>query len=117
MGPTLRRVTTMSANGTADPIQDADWIFRRLPFDAAIAIADDTTGAAGTVLRQVTIGSDVQAQESPVSAGGTAGVFPNQDADFDGYVGARGDQIRVVYRETAAATPSVNTVVKLTPLS
>ena len=116
MGPTLRRVTAMTANGTADPIQDADWIYRRLPFNASIAIADDTTGASGTVLRQVTIGSDVQGQEAPVSAGGTAGVFPNQEADFDGYVGAIGDQIRVVYRETAGATPSVNTVIKLTPI-
>jgi len=114
MGPTKRIVTALTANATADPIESADWIYRRLPWAAMVEIALVATTA--NVVYAVVIGADEQAQESPVPAGGVAGVYPKEVADFDQFLGAAGDQIRIRLRETGGAVATVNTVVKLTQL-
>lgn len=114
IGPSTRAITVMVANGTADPLFDSDWEFRRLPFDAVVSVSSISTALG--VLRQVTLGTDAQGNESPVMAGGTAGVFVQNKDDFDTFLGSAGDQIRIRYRETIAGTPSVMTVVKIQPI-
>ncbi len=117
MGPVLFDSRALVASVSIDVIDASAWIYRRLPWPAQIAFAADHTGAAATVLMTVVIGSDVQlGPEFPLSAGGTAGVFPNQAESFLQLLGAAGDLLKITYRETAAATPTVNTVIKLTPL-
>lgn len=118
MGPSFRRTTVMVASSAADPINDSPaWIYSRLPFAAAISFAIVNTGAASGVLMTFVIGSDTQlGPEFPVPVGGTAGVFPNQDGDFMQFLGAAGDKLTLLLRETAAATPSVMTVINLQPL-
>jgi hypothetical protein len=112
--PTFRRVTTMTANGTATPLQDAAWTYRRLPFAAAVQVWQKSTDA--NVVAQIVIGSDEVQQESPVGGGGTAGTFPDQLPLLDTYYGQQGDEIRIGLRETAGGTPSVNTLVIITPI-
>ncbi len=115
IGPSTRVITVMVANGTADPLFDSDWTFRRLPFNALVSISSISTAVG--VVRQVTLGSDTQGEESPVQGGGTAGTFVQNKDDFDSFLGSAGDQIRIRYRETAAGTPSVMTVIRIQPLS
>lgn len=105
------------ASASIDVIDAAAWIYRRLPWPAQLSLAADTTGAAGTVLQTVVIGSDMQiGPEMPTSVGGTAGVFPAAAESFIELLGAKDDLIKILYRETAAATPTVNTVLKTQPL-
>ncbi len=117
MGPVFFDSRVLVASASIDVVDAAAWIYRRLPWPAQIEFAADTTGAARTVLLTLIIGSDTQlGPEFPLAVGGTAGVFPNQAQSFINLLGAANDLIKVLYRETAAATPSVNTVIKLTPL-
>lgn len=116
MGPVFRDTRTLGANATVDVVSARDWIYRRLPWPAQIALAYDADATGVEVA--VIIGSDVQVgPEDPVPAGGTAGVFPNQDQDFQALLGAQGDLIKVQYTETTGvATTDVNTVIRLNPL-
>lgn len=117
MGPVFYDTRALVASSSIDVVDAAAWIYRRLPWPAQISFAADQSGAAGTVLLTIIIGSDTQlGPEFPVGAGGTAGVFPNQAESFIQLLGAAGDLLKILYRETAAATPTVNTVLKLTPL-
>jgi len=117
MGPVFYDSRALVASASIDVVDAAAWVYRRLPWPAQISFAADTTGAAGTVLLSIVIGSDMQiGPEFPLAVGGTAGVFPNQAESFIYLMGAAGDLIKVLYRETAGATPTVNTVLKLTPL-
>ncbi len=117
MGPVFYDSRVLVLNASIDVVDAAAWIYRRLPWPAQISIAFDTTAAAGTVLLSMVIGSDMQlGPEMPIPVGGTAGVFPNQAQSFIDLLGAKDDLIKVLYRETAGATPTVNTVIKLTPL-
>ena len=117
MGPVFFDSRALVASASIDVVDAAAWIYRRLPWPAEIGFSADTTGAAATVLLTLIIGSDTQlGPEFPVTVGGTAGVFPNQAESFIQLLGAAGDLIKVLYRETAAATPTVNSVIKLTPL-
>jgi len=117
MGPVFYDSRVLVASASIDVVDAAAWIYRRLPWPAEIAYSADSTGAAATVLLTLIIGSDTQlGPEFPLTVGGVAGVFPNQAESFIQLLGAAGDLIKVLYRETAAATPTVNTVIKLTPL-
>jgi len=117
MGPVFYDSRALVASASIDVVNASAWIYRRLPWPAQLSYSADTTGAAATVLLTLIIGSDTQlGPEFPLTVGGTAGVFPNQAESFIQLLGAEGDLIKVLYRETAAATPTVNTVIKLTPL-
>lgn len=112
--PNFYDTTAMTANGTATPLQTATWQYRRLPWPARILFASISTDA--NVLQQVTVGSDVQLQEGPVPAGGTAGEFPTEIAQYQEFRADQGDEIIVSYRETAGGTPSVMTAIRVEPL-
>lgn len=111
--PNFRVATAMTANGTSTPLQDQAWTYRRLPFRAQVQIWQKCTDA--NVVSSVVIGSDLVQQESPVNSGGTAGVFPDQLPIMDTYYGDAGDEIMIRNRETAGGTPTVNTLVIVTP--
>lgn len=114
-GPTFRFSEAFTANEVKRPLSEKGWIYRRLPFPAAIAIAVNNTDA--NVTMELVIGSDqVVAAGTPVPAGGTAGVFPNQEADFDMFMGAQGDEINLTLTEEAGGTPTCNVVVQVQPI-
>ncbi len=115
-GPVFRDTRTLAANVSIDPVDARGWIYRRLPWPAQVSYALDAD-AVGVVIT-ITVGSDMQVgPEDPVPAGGAAGVFPNQDEDFSNLLGAAGDLLTFLVRETAGvATTDINLVIKLNPL-
>ncbi len=116
MGPVFYDSRSIAAGAAVDVINASAWIYRRLPWPAALNLAYDTT--AVDVVLTATIGSDMQiGPEFPVPAGGTAGVFPTELAQFQELVGAAGDLIQLLFRNTTAGALVVNTVLKLTPLA
>jgi len=116
MGPVFFDTRTLGANASVDVVDSAAWLYRRLPWPAQLAFAQTADGV-GAVITLI-LGSDTQlGPEFPITAGGTAGVFPDQLESFSIFLGAEGDLITVLVRETAGvATTDVQTVIKLTPL-
>jgi len=116
MGPVFQRVTTMAANGTAQPLQTVPaWQHRILAIDSLIEYS--IVGTDVNIEYEVTLGSAVEVQRSPVSSGGTIGVFPSFQDVKKTIVGAAGDELAFTLFEGAGGTPSAMLEVHLTPLN
>lgn len=115
IGPTFKRVTVMTANGTAQPLQTAPaWQHRYPATDAIASYTINCTDA--NVEYEVTSGSEVLVQRAPVSGGGTAGVFLAFQENQDQVTVFAGQEIAFTLYETAGGTPTVNLEVHLTPV-
>jgi len=111
--------TLMTANGTAEPLEGDNilgqrWKDRVIPFPGVIelGIIATTVGVVVSILS----GPETLLEESNVSGGGVIGVFPifPDQIELEDEVAA-GDLIKVRYRETLAATPSVMMTLRYTP--
>lgn len=89
----------VAAGGTYEPL--TGWQYERLPWPALVEVAfiSDEIGFQATVYS----GSDTLAEESPVSAGGTDGVLPDQDKPMLEDIAAAGDKLKIRFRETQAS--------------
>ena len=111
--PVIQKQTVMTANGTAAPLSGTQYEF--LPFDARVEIAISAS-AVSQVVATVYSGSDLLMEEGPVSQG-TLGVPPKYPDEFFLVDDAlAGDRLSIRLREIAGATPTVMTVVRITPL-
>ena len=111
--PVIQRQTVMTANGTATPLQGNQYEY--LPFDALVEIAIQAS-AVSQVVATVYSGADLLMEEGPVQAG-TLGVLPKYPDDYFLVDQAlAGDRLSIRLRETAGATPTVMTVVRITPV-
>lgn len=115
MGPVFRRVINLAASGTARPLQDESWIYRVLAFDAVVRTTLEAT--TDDVVATFSSGSDIQlGPDDAVQGGATIGVF-NNDVNFaDEFLGAAGDELNLVLRETGALTADVNVLIRLEPI-
>lgn len=115
MGPVFQRQTAMGADGTAQPLQTVPaWQHRILAVDSLIEYSIVSTDV--NVAYEVTLGSAVEVQRSPVSGGGTIGVFPSFHDVKKTIVGAAGDELAFTLFELAGGTPSVMLEIHMTPL-
>jgi len=119
MGPVFYDTQSIAGGAAVDvvnsPASGSPWIYRRLPWPAALDMAFDVTSTA--VVVTCTIGSDMQiGPENPVQSGGVAGVFPTELAQFQQLVGGAGDLISLLFRNTNPGAITVNTVIKLQPV-
>lgn len=113
--PSFTWTSAVAAGATWDPIDAAGWMYRYLPYGAVIEIIDNATAVGMVVTR--TFGSDTVQQESPVAAGGTAGVIPSRLAvEPVTEKGAASDLLRVVYRNTTGGPITVNGIIQITRL-
>lgn len=111
--PLIKVSTTMTANGTAFPLNGNQYEF--LPFDAAVAFAIlADTGA--TVNASVYSGSDVLLQNSLVDILAVASPIINPDHYNLSDVAAAGERLSVELSEMAAGTPVVRTSVMIQPM-
>lgn len=115
LGPTFRRVTVMTANGTAQPLQTAPaWSYRFPDMNAVMEYTIDATTTA--VEMQITSGSEILVERGPVPGGGTAGEFLAFQENKDQVLVYAGREIAITLFEGGGATPSVNLEVHLTPV-
>lgn len=111
--PSFMFSTLLAANGVARPLDG--WQYEYLPYPAAIKITmrSTTAGARASLFT----GSETIQEESPVQAGGTIGVTPS---DFTTpsveFIGGQGDRLKVLLREVAGGTPTVDGIIHLEPL-
>jgi len=102
---------SIAAGATFDPLDN--WQYRYAPYRALMELFHRAT-AAGIVVT-VTTGSDTVQEESPVTAGGTAGQIPsrlNVEPVTD-KVDA-GDLLKVRYRNTTAGALTVDGQIAIT---
>lgn len=113
--PMLTWSQLVAAGATFDPIDAAGWQYRYLPYPCVIEVIHQAT-AVGVVVA-ITFGSDTIQQESPLSAGGTAGQIPSRfTREPITEKAMQGDLIRVVYRNTTAGGINIEGLVEITRL-
>lgn len=111
--PTIRRTTTLGANGTGFPLQGSQYEY--LPFNAVIQAAI-LADAGDSVSASMFSGSDVLLEDAELDtlAVATPIQFPENYEIQD--VAAAGERIGVTLRDTSGAGGTVRTVVRITPL-
>jgi len=113
--PALIVSQALTANGQITPL--VGWQYEYLPWPARVRIGARTTGAAGNVRESIASGSTQIMPECPMQVGGTAGVTPAPlNTPFIEFNAPAGDRLQVVFRETAAATPTVDMIIYVDPL-
>jgi len=111
--PVIQTRTTMTANGTANPLSGSQYEF--LPFNARVEIAMQAS-AVNVVVATVYSGSDVLMEEGQIQQG-TSGTLPKYPDDFFLVDDAlAGDRLSIRLRETAGGTPVVTCVIRITPI-
>jgi hypothetical protein len=90
------------------------WQFEFAPFGGAIEVITDAT-AVGMVCTLTNAGNTI-VEESPIKAGGTAGVIPSA-LNTAVYVGgiAKGDRLKIKVRNTTGAAVTSNGICTLVP--
>ena len=90
------------------------WQYEFAPFGGALEVITDAT-AVGMVLT-LTAAGDTIVEESPIKAGGTAGVIPSA-LNTSAYVGRvkKGDRLKIKVRNTTAGAVTSNGIATLVP--
>ena len=91
------------------------WQYQYLPWPAEITVLARATAAAMTAV--YTSGSETIVEESPVQAGGTAGVIPSPlNTPVQGWHAAAGDLLKLNYRNTSGAAITLDGIIEAMPL-
>lgn len=91
------------------------WQYQYLPWPAEVTVIANAT-AVGMV-NTYTSGSETIVEESPVQAGGTAGVIPSPlNTPVQGWHAAAGDLLKLNYRNTTGGAVTINGIVEALPL-
>lgn len=114
--PSFTWTQSIAAGTTYDPIDAAGWMYRYVPYNAVVEVIDNATAVGMVVTR--TFGSDTIQQESPVAAGGTAGVIPSRlGIEPVTEKCQASDLLRIVYRNTTGGAVTVNGIIQLTRIA
>ena len=111
--PSFTFSTLMVAGGTIRPLDG--WQYEYLPWPAEVQVLARSTLV--DVVNVYTSGSETIVEESPVQAGGTAGVIPSSlNTPIQGWHAAAGDRLKLSYRNTGGGTPTIDGIIEITPL-
>ena len=91
------------------------WQYQYLPWPAETTVMSRAT--AVDVVQTYTSGSETIVEESPVQAGGTAGVTPSPlNTPVQGWLAAAGDLLKLTFRNTSGAAITVDGIIEVVPL-
>lgn len=112
--PSFTWSQSVAAGATFNPLDG--WQYEYLPWPALVEFFQRAT-AVGMVAT-LTSGSDTLQEESPVQAGGTAGVTPNR-LNTEPVVdqAAAGDRLKARYRNTSGGAVTIDGMIVITPAS
>ena len=111
--PSFTFSNAVLAGATNRPLDG--WQYEYLPWPAEVTVLARATAIA--VVGVFTSGSETIVEESPVQAGGTAGVIPSPlNTPVQGWMGAAGDRLKLAFRNTSGATITVDGIIEVTPL-
>jgi len=111
--PSLTFSVAILAGATARPLDG--WQYEYLPWPAEVSVLARATAIA--MVNTYTSGSETIVEESPVQAGGTAGVIPAPlNTPVQGWHAAAGDRLKLSYRNTSGATITLDGIIEIVPL-
>jgi len=91
------------------------WQYQYLPWPAEVTVM--SRASAVGMVQVYTSGSETIVEESPVQAGGTAGVTPaSLNTPVQGWHAAAGDLLKLQYRNTTGGTITVDGIIEVLPL-
>ncbi len=91
------------------------WQYQYLPWPAEVTVM--SRGTAVGMVQTYTSGSETIVEESPVQAGGTAGVTPAPlNTPVQGWHAAMGDLLKLSFRNTTGGTITVDGIIEVVPL-
>lgn len=104
---------SIAAGATFRPLDG--WQYQYLPWPAEVTVM---SRASAVNLAQVyTSGSETIVEESPVQAGGTAGVTPSPlNTPVQGWHAAAGDLLKLVFRNPTGGAIVVDGIIEVMPL-
>lgn len=106
---------SVGAGSTDFPLAALAWTFEQLPYPAAVRVFLRTTATG--VLARIRAGSEEVQDETPVQAGGTAGVTPSAlNTTPTEFVAGAGDRLAVAIRNTTGGALTVDGLVQVEPL-
>lgn len=109
---------SIAAGGSFQPLDQAGatWKYQYAPYDAIVEVIHRATAVG--VVTQTTAGSDEIQQESPVSAGGTAGVMTGRiNVEPLTFKVKAGDLLQIRYRNTTAGAITIDGTIEMTKLA
>lgn len=111
--PSFIFTQSVAAGANFTPL--AGWQYQYLPWPAEVTVMSRAT--AIDVVQTYTSGSETIVEESPVQAGGTAGVTPSPlNTPVQGWHAAAGDLLKLTYRNTSGAAVTVDGIIEVIPL-
>lgn len=111
--PSFIFTQSVAAGATFRPLDG--WQYQYLPWPAEVSVM--SRAAAVAVVQTYTSGSETIVEESPVQAGGTAGVTPSPlNTPVQGWHAAAGDLLKLSYRNTSGAPIDVDGIIEVVPL-
>jgi len=91
------------------------WQYQYLPWPAEVQVLSRATAIA--MVQTYTSGSETIVEESPVQAGGTAGVTPSPlNTPVQGWIAAAGDLLKLTFRNPTGGTITIDGIIEVTPL-
>ena len=104
---------SVAAGAVFNPL--VGWQYQYLPWPSEVNVL---SRAAAVGMTQVfTSGSETIVEESPVQAGGTAGVTPSSlNTPVQGWHAAAGDLLKLNYRNTTGAAVVVDGIIEVVPM-
>ncbi len=111
--PSFTFSESVAAGATFRPLDG--WQYEYLPWPAEVTVLARAVAIA--VVGVYTSGSETIVEESPVQAGGTAGVIQSTiNTPVQGCMGAAGDRLKLAYRNTSGAAINVDGIIEVIPL-
>ena len=111
--PSFTFSQSVAAGATFRPL--TSWQYQYLPWPAEVTVLSRATAVA--MVQVYTSGSETIVEESPVQAGGTAGVIPSPlNTPVQGWLAAAGDLLKLSYRNTSAGPIVVDGIIEVMPM-
>ncbi len=111
--PSFTFSSSVAAGATFRPLDG--WQYEYLPWPAEVTVLSRATAVA--MVNTYTSGSETIVEESPVQAGGTAGVIPSPlNTPVQGWMGAAGDRLKLAFRNTSGGAITCDGIIEVVPL-
>jgi len=111
--PSFIYSSSVAAGATFRPLDG--WQYQYLPWPAEVTVLSRATAIA--MVQVYTSGSETIVEESPVQAGGTAGVTPSPlNTPVQGWLAAAGDLLKLSFRNTSGAAITVDGIIEVVPM-
>jgi hypothetical protein len=111
--PSFIYTQSVAAGAVFNPL--SGWQYQYLPWPAEVNVLSRASAVGMTQV--YTSGSETIVEESPVQAGGTAGVTPSPlNTPVQGWHAAAGDLLKLNFRNTSGGAVVIDGIIEVVPM-